>query len=686
MQIRSLKLHNIRSYKDAMIDFPSGSVLLSGDIGAGKSTIMYAIEFALFGIKRGELSGSALLRHGSKQGHVELALDIDNKSVIIRRGLKSQNSDIKQDSGFIVVDGVKTEGTAVELKARVLDILGYPKELITKGKDLIYRFTVYTPQEEMKTILFEHPDIRLDTLRKLFGIDKYKRIRENVVTYIRELKEMIREYDAKTFGLEDKITLKKEKGVELERLKNRLAGLLPDLSALKKEIAGKKTQLGLLEKDMRKLVENRNNIRIIETQLMDRFLSARRNKEKADALEKQLFSMKKELAEEGADTLELKAEALRIQELIEQLESEAGEHNKTGNEAGVRISHSEEVIEKITRIDCCPMCEQGVSTEHKKKISTREKEIIARYTKIRDAAEDKARRTSAEIKKLKDNLSELIEKQQKAAVQTERATAIKGKEKEVHELKAENLEIKKSIGSLNMKKIEFKNEIELLKETEAKHEKARKAIDEELKKERELEINKASYETAAREAEKAFSLYEAEIRQKQGFRDAIGRITKTRNWLEEYFLNLMVIMEKHIMAQLHREFNELFTEWFRILISDEAINVRLDEQFTPLIEQNGYETELANLSGGEKTSVALAYRLALNKVINDFISHIKTKDIIMLDEPTDGFSDEQLDKVREVLEQINASQVIIVSHEAKIESFVDRIIRVDKIEHKSFVS
>jgi len=116
------------------------------------------------------------------------------------------------------------------------------------------------------------------------------------------------------------------------------------------------------------------------------------------------------------------------------------------------------------------------------------------------------------------------------------------------------------------------------------------------------------------------------------------------------------------------------------------MNVRLDDEFTPLIEQNGYESDVENLSGGEKTAVALAYRLALNKVINDIIGEIKTKDILILDEPTDGFSSEQLDKMRVILEQLSIRQVIIVSHESKIESFVDNVIRIDKDEHVSQVS
>ena len=74
MILKSIKLENIRSYLNQSIDFPTSSVLLSGDIGSGKSTILLSIEFALFGVKRKELSGSALLRHGKKTGSVELKL------------------------------------------------------------------------------------------------------------------------------------------------------------------------------------------------------------------------------------------------------------------------------------------------------------------------------------------------------------------------------------------------------------------------------------------------------------------------------------------------------------------------------------------------------------------------------------------------------------------------------------
>jgi exonuclease SbcC len=91
------------------------------------------------------------------------------------------------------------------------------------------------------------------------------------------------------------------------------------------------------------------------------------------------------------------------------------------------------------------------------------------------------------------------------------------------------------------------------------------------------------------------------------------------------------------------------------------------------------------MSGGERTAIALAYRLALNQTINSLMSKIKTKDLVILDEPTDGFSEQQLDKMRDVLQELKVQQLIIVSHETKIESFVENIIKFRKENGVSFV-
>ena len=123
-----------------------------------------------------------------------------------------------------------------------------------------------------------------------------------------------------------------------------------------------------------------------------------------------------------------------------------------------------------------------------------------------------------------------------------------------------------------------------------------------------------------------------------------------------------------------------------MLISDSSLDSQIDENFTPIILQGEVEMDYSYLSGGERTAVALAYRLALNQTINSLISRIRTKGIIILDEPTDGFSETQIIKIRNILEELNAEQLIIVSHEQKIEGFVDNVIRVSKENDFSLIT
>ena len=131
MKINKIKLENIRSYLNQEINLPEGTVLLSGDIGSGKSTILLATEFALFGLEKG--MGQGLLRNGKDSGSVELYLDLDGKDVVIKRVLKRSDKSVKQDAGYILVDGKKEDRTATELKAKVLELLNYPKDY-NKGK------------------------------------------------------------------------------------------------------------------------------------------------------------------------------------------------------------------------------------------------------------------------------------------------------------------------------------------------------------------------------------------------------------------------------------------------------------------------------------------------------------------------------------------------------------------------
>ena len=148
-------------------------------------------------------------------------------------------------------------------------------------------------------------------------------------------------------------------------------------------------------------------------------------------------------------------------------------------------------------------------------------------------------------------------------------------------------------------------------------------------------------------------------------------------WLSELFIPAVKLIETNVLANINSEFNSLFQKWLSHLLEGGDITVRVDENFTPIIEQNGYEMEVDSLSGGEKTSVALAYRLALNVMVKKVCEAMQSN-LLILDEPTDGFSREQLFRLRDILSELKCEQVIAVSHESELEGFVDKIYRITK--------
>jgi DNA repair protein SbcC/Rad50 len=823
MILKSIALRNIRSYHDQRIDFPEGSTLLAGDIGSGKSSILHSIEFALFGARRDSISGEALLRKGEKEGEVELSFSLGKDEVTIRRKLKRQQGSVTQDAGFISINNRRIDGTATELKARMLDLLGYPKELLTKSKSLVYRYTVYTPQEEMKNIIMEPDELRIDTLRKVFGIDRYKRIAENAAVYIRSMKEEKKELAGVAQGIDGKKKERDQRKKDLAAKQDEKKVLLPSLDAVRKKKDSAKQGLASIEENIRILNGLRKDVEVFDARLSEIVRVRSRNASDVEILDAEIQQLNRRLeetfleerhfppAEEVEKDIERRQKEMtglssrktelnerssqvrkRIAELEKEIDAKTGraevaaekevlyrvlldevrdkeiiagnideiarkleETQRVITELSANRSNSERLKGEIATLELCPTCRQEVSEVHKRAIIDDEDRKIRKLTVELDNITGERNRISAMLKKSNSRFDAIIDKERKLAAMKVEISNLEAMKKELEsvrkqhaELDRQRIDIMSELGKLDDRMIErLARELDekkamlkgingyALKQKEKKHnlalladkKKRREDIgkhQEQLKQEvgrinsdrmglsqqilqnlhvekeyirkkhefedisdeeKRLEVRIGGIGKEIEGIESHISMLSRDIAQKQEALERISYLSSVQEWLERMFINLMTTMEKQIMARVHTRFSELFSTWFNLLIEDETISVRIDESFSPLVTQNGHDISIEHLSGGEKTSIALAYRLALNKVINDIISTIKTRDLLILDEPTDGFSSEQLDKVRTVLDEISIKQVILVSHESKIESFVDNVIRLHKNEHVSRV-
>ncbi len=686
MLLKSIKLNNIRSYLSQQIDFPIGSLLLSGDIGSGKSTVLIAIEFALFGSKSAELPASSLLRHGKNEGSVELDFEIDGKEILIKRALKRGKSGIKQEAGYIIIGGIKKELSPVEMKSEVFDLLGYPKGLVSKNKDLIYRYTVYTPQEEMKRILAEDKDVRLDTLRKVFSIDKYKQIKENASIFVRAVKEKKKEFE----GFISDFDIKKKEMEEIQKeifgLEEKIREISPRLEQAAAKVGDKRKNAAIFEDNIKGLNKIKNEFSVLESELNGFLREHNKINQDIPRLNAQIELLQKEMgaeAEELAKEADIKPKAELMDKSIRNLREELDRIRQKISESRISKIRSEEFLKKIISMDKCPLCLQNVQHEHKDSIKERESKIVAESEEVIAAYSEKEKKARAGLESLEKEMSELRKLEGKIELARLKLRHLEEKKKDKRNLEQNKEKIKEKIGKTNSKKMELSQKIEALKNIEVDYKAAKQELDAALDEEKKLYAEKTGLEKENQSLSRISKILGEEMAKKEKAKERLSSFSSIQDWLENYFANLMGTMEKHVMLQVYRQFNEVFKTWFNLLIEDETISVRLDDEFTPVIEQNGYETFIDNLSGGEKTAVALSYRLALNKVIYDVSDGIKTKDILMLDEPTDGFSSEQLDRIRDVLEQLGTKQVIIVSHESKIESFVDKVIRIGKEEHIS---
>ncbi|MCB0085478.1 MAG: SMC family ATPase, partial [Caldilineaceae bacterium] len=167
MQLLQLQLENAKSYENAVIDFTAGTNAIVGHNGAGKSTILEAIGFALFDSMA--YRQSDFVREGAKTATVTVtflsSLDERQYQIVRRCGSSSQYYAYDPELGAKICEGK-------------VDVLAFLKEHMavdnTASLELLFANAVGVPQGRLTAAFQDTPSQRKGVFDTLLQVEEYK--------------------------------------------------------------------------------------------------------------------------------------------------------------------------------------------------------------------------------------------------------------------------------------------------------------------------------------------------------------------------------------------------------------------------------------------------------------------------------------------------------------------------------
>ena len=665
MLLKNLELKNIRSHSQSKIDFPDGVVLFEGDVGCGKSTILYAVEFALFGL--GDLNASFLLRNSASEGSVKLDFQVNGKEYSAYRSLEKKKT-VQQGECYVIENGAKTLYTPSEMKPAILKILGFKEPPNPRSQSIIYRYAVFTPQEEMKDILEEKPEERLQTLRKAFGVEEYRIARDNSGIVTKGLREEAKFLEGQAVDLPKLEEEKSSLDSQASSLESQALMWADKARVAEAKSADAKKRFSEIQSGVAEARSLKNELPLLKSRLDEKKSSLKDFSEQKEFLEKESLDLKQQHSEikiADVDYSKIQGEYKLVRDKASQITNEIG-----------ALQGKQRDYASLKEKGLCPTCGQEIRGDFGEHVSEIASSILGK--------QDLLKKFKAE----EEDLGALLEQAVQQKTLLERKKDLE-----------KRLQKNSSDSELSRQKVSLlEKEIPVLEKTLSEkqtlfaslsgvEEKAR-GLDAELQSaESEFKTvfsEKTRAETKLQETRLRVSDLAKKILEKQSLKSKLEKTRERKAWLEEHFIPALSAIETHVLAGLNKEFEFLFKKWFMLLVESQDLNVSAGSQFEPVVEISGYEHSYQTLSGGEKSALALAYRLALNVLVKSVSSSMQ-ENLVILDEPTDGFSKEQLSRMREVFRELKAKQILLVSHERELEAFADKVFFVEKKNGESFV-
>jgi DNA repair exonuclease SbcCD ATPase subunit len=604
----------------------------------------------------------------------------------LRRRGKGISQDVEQLKLYedeTLLASTKTEAVAEQLKA----ITGLDKEL--------YREIVWFRQEHLKELLDAAPRDRQRRLDELFGLSDYEAAWSSIAQYQRdyETEKRVYEKDPDVHAIdklnddynrvsEDFTLLEMDLAESTERIVV-AKGLLDEANAKLKALEDKKLAVEELKRREARLNADLQNTTANLASLTERMAGKKtildNLLQRQTSLDLQMKTCFDRLTQVGlAPNLSIEELRVCLSGFDDKISSLRAEQEATARS----MQQDQKRAVSLEKEDKCPLCIQPLSGDYKTDLMHR----IRHENVEREKAINLLRLQVADLQKAKTVASEASTTLQtcvtrsadlKARISEEETNLSRlslefgDKQRLDGELRSELLAVQQEISKFNLRDVD----------------EARKTRDQTLRQVYALESDLRTKENRKQDLARRLDDTKERINTAQEKLDRMQKIQRTTE-----VLCAVRDAYRSIQPKLRSEFVKVLRNFVQqvldSLVAGETpmLNVVIDESYTPFVKsESGQNREVSNLSGGERTLLAFAYRLGLGQLIMQSRTGHGLS-LLMLDEPTEnlGSEDGSIERLADAISRFKAiEQIIAVTHS---EAFAGKAEHVLVLEKEASVS
>lgn len=356
-----MELRNYRKFRHSAIEFPDGVIGIIGPNGVGKSTLIEAVSWALYGNDAQRTSKEEVRRSGAAPGEVcsvLLEFDLDGDHYRVHREMKGK--DLKMKASLEVNNQLHADGDRAVNQA-LSERLGMDYKA--------FFISVFAKQKDLDSLSVLSPGERKQLILRMLEIDVLDKVISSVRSERTGLENQIKAYSdfllngegrERTDLLHEEIVNMGKQVGELERDLEALRTQMEEVEGQISRTKDERDSLASVENEhhriQRELVSRRSSIKGLEDRI-ETILSEKRSledlegeveilKEKSDHLE-ELLSKKEDMEKIRSTYNEMISIQNRLATLRQQMPS-LERRFQDANEAISKMGNPEDSIGKVT--------------------------------------------------------------------------------------------------------------------------------------------------------------------------------------------------------------------------------------------------------------------------------------------------------------------------------------------------